>query len=252
MHSVLIAAIGVGGSTILGACIGFLFKGIPHKWNDAISGLAAGIMLSAAILGLIEPAAAELDTIGLWQVPVGIFLGAICLSLLDRFTPHLHALTGSDREKHPHNKNMDKIILFVCAIALHNIPEGIAAGIGFADSVQPTSNAISVAVGISLQNIPEGLMLVPPMIAAGISRKRAFCIAAFTGLIEVVGTFVGYFAGAVSQVILPFALCFAGGTMLYVVGDEMIPETHSHGYEKLATYALLTGFTLMLLMERLL
>lgn len=252
MKEVAFAALGVGGSTIIGAVIGFLVKAIPHKWNDAITSLAAGIMLSAAVLGLIVPATEMMGTKGLWMVVLGIFAGAACLNLMDRVTPHLHALVGIDRERHAHNEGIDKVLLFVCAVAIHNLPEGLAAGVGFAGSPAESGGAISVAVGISLQNIPEGIMLVPPMILAGVPRGRAFCVAAVTGLIEVAGTFLGYLAGGISQVILPFALAFAGGTMLYVVSDEMIPETHSHGYERMATYALLTGFVIMLLADTML
>jgi len=110
-------------------------------------------------------------------------------------------------------------------------------------------NAMTVAIGIALQNIPEGMVIISPMILSGVSKKRTFLIAAFTGLIEVVGTFIGYFAATVSSAVLPFALAFAGGTMLYVISDEMIPETHSHGYERMATYSLLIGFIVMLFMD---
>ena len=109
-----------------------------------------------------------------------------------------------------------------------------------------------IAGGIALQNIPEGMVIIAPMLAAGVKPRRTFVIAAFTGLVEVVGTFIGYFAVSVASAILPFALAFAGGTMLYVISDEMIPETHAHGSERGATYALLVGFCLMLVMDVLL
>ena len=110
-------------------------------------------------------------------------------------------------------------------------------------------NAISVAVGISLQNIPEGMVIISPLLNAGVSRKRVLLIAFITGLIEVIGTFIGYFSVTISHVILPFALAFAGGTMIYVISDEMIPETHSHGYERMATYSILAGFVVMMLLD---
>ena len=136
------------------------------------------------------------------------------------------------------------------AIAIHNFPEGIAAGVGFGSG--NTTDALIIAGGIALQNIPEGMVIIGPMLAAGISRKRTFICAMATGLVEVVGTLVGYLAVTVAQVILPFALAFAGGTMLYVISDEMIPETHAHGSERGATYALLVGFCLMLVSDSLL
>ena len=141
-------------------------------------------------------------------------------------------------------------MLFVLAIAIHNLPEGIAAGVGFGSG--NVNHALVIAGGIALQNIPEGIVIIAPMLSAGVSKGKTFLIAAITGLIEVVGTFIGYFAVSLSVAILPFALAFAGGTMLYVVSDEMIPETHSHGNQRGATFALLVGFCLMLVMDVLL
>ena len=106
-----------------------------------------------------------------------------------------------------------------------------------------------IAAGIALQNIPEGMVIIAPMLASGISPKKTFLYASLTGLVEVIGTFIGYFAVSFSSAVLPFALAFAGGTMLYVISDEMIPETHEHGYQRAATYSLLVGFSVMLLMD---
>jgi len=133
------------------------------------------------------------------------------------------------------------------AIAIHNLPEGIAAGVGF--GTENTAEAITIAAGIALQNIPEGMVIIAPMLAAGMSPARTFIAAMLTGVVEVLGTVIGYGAVSVSTAILPFALAFAGGTMLYVISDEMIPETHAHGCERGATYALLVGFCLMLAMS---
>ena len=133
------------------------------------------------------------------------------------------------------------------AIAIHNLPEGIAAGVGFGS--ENINNAITVAIGIALQNIPEGMIIVSPLIMAGVAKKRVFFIACFTGVIEIIGTMIGFGTVSVAKTILPFALAFAGGTMIYVVSDEMIPETHSHGYERMATYSLLAGFITMLVMD---
>jgi ZIP family zinc transporter len=140
----------------------------------------------------------------------------------------------------------------VTAIAIHNLPEGIAAGVGFGAGPEHEAQALVIAGGIALQNIPEGMVIVGPMLAAGVSPRKTFVCAMITGLVEVVGTLIGYFAVSVASVILPFALAFAGGTMLYVISDEMIPETHAHGSERGATYSLLVGFCLMLLTDVLL
>lgn len=253
MTVVALTALGVGGATIIGAALGFLFTKIPHKWNDSVMGFAAGVMLAAAVMGLILPAADITGAKGIWQVILGIAAGVIFLNFADKLTPHLHHLAlpkDATEEPHKHNGDIDKVMLFVMAVAIHNLPEGIAAGVSFGTG--NIGDALSVAGGIALQNIPEGLILVSPMLLAGISKKRTFLIASATGIVEVVGTFIGYFASTISSVLLPFLLSFAGGTMLYIVSDEMIPETHSHGYERLATYSLIIGFCVMLLLNVLL
>lgn len=247
MRLVLLTALAVGGSTVIGALMGFLFKSIPHKFHDAILGFAAGVMLAAAVLGLILPAVESSGTHGIWVVAVGILCGALFLDFMDRFTPHLHRIAGVDQESHAHNAQLSKVMLFVMAIAIHNLPEGLAAGISFGS--ENLSDAFSVTAGICLQNIPEGMVIIAPLLTAGVSRGRTFCIAIFTGLVEVIGTFAGFMAVNVVSVMLPFALAFAGGTMLYVIGDEMIPETHSHGYEQMATFSLLAGFIAMLILD---
>ena len=245
MQMVFLTALGVGGATVAGALLGFIFQKISHKFSDIVLSFAAGVMLAAAVIGLILP---SLEHGGAFAFPVtvvGILCGALCLNLLDKLVPHLHRLSGVDQETHPAGTaQLNKVLLFVMAIAIHNLPEGIAAGVGFGTG--NTGEAITIAAGIALQNIPEGMVIIGPMLAAGMSRGRTFVIALITGLVEVVGALLGYFAVTVSTAVLPFALAFAGGTMLYVISDEMIPETHAHGEERGATYALLIGFCLML------
>lgn len=243
MELVLLTALGVGGATVIGAAIGFFMKGISHRFSDIVLSFAAGVMLAAAVLGLILP---SLDYGGKWGLPiavVGIIVGALFLNLMDKAVPHLHKLVGTETETHK-NADLNKVLLFVMAIAIHNLPEGIAAGVGFGSGND--AQALIIAGGIALQNIPEGMVIIGPMLAAGVSKKKTFVCALATGLVEVVGTLIGYFAVSVAAVILPFALAFAGGTMLYVISDEMIPETHAHGSQRGATYALLIGFCLML------
>ena len=249
MNMVLLTALGVGGATVFGAAIGFLFKRASHRFSDMVLSFAAGVMLSAAILGLILPSVEYGGKYGLFITVPGIFIGALCLNLIDKLVPHLHKMAGPDIESH-NNHNLSKVLLFVTAIAIHNLPEGIAAGVGFGSG--NTSQALMIAGGIALQNIPEGMVIIGPMLAAGVKPGRTFVIAMLTGLVEVLGTLIGYFAVTVASAILPFALAFAGGTMLYVVSDEMIPETHAHGSERGATYALLIGFCVMLISDVLL
>ena len=249
MELVLLTALGVGGATVIGALIGFIFKKISHKFSDIVLSFAAGVMLAAAVLGLIVPSLEYGGKYGILITVAGIFAGAVCLNLIDKLVPHLHKIVGVEPESH-HNANLNKVLLFVLAIAIHNLPEGIAAGVGFGSG--DTTQALIIAGGIALQNIPEGMVIIAPMLAAGISPRKTFIFAMITGFVEVIGTLIGYFAVSISTAILPFALAFAGGTMLYVISDEMIPETHAHGSERGATYALLIGFCVMLVTDVLL
>ena len=245
MKLVLLTALGVGGATIFGSLLGFIFKKISHKFSDIVLAFAAGVMLCAAITGLILPSLEEGGNAALPVSIAGIFCGALFLSLLDKLVPHLHRLAGVDQEAHPDSGKLNKVLLFVMAIAIHNLPEGIAAGVGFGSGND--AQAFTIAAGIALQNIPEGMVIIGPMLAAGMSPKRTFVCAMATGVVEVLGTLLGYFAVSLSAAILPFALAFAGGTMLYVISDEMIPETH-HNDASGVTYSLLAGFCLMLAM----
>ncbi len=249
MELVLLTALGVGSATVIGALIGFIFKDLSHKFSDIVLSFAAGVMLAAAVLGLILPSLEYGGNWGILMTVAGIFAGALCLNLIDKLVPHLHKLVGPDLEAHS-STNLSKVLLFVTAIAIHNLPEGIAAGVGFGSG--DISQALMIAGGIALQNIPEGMVIIGPMLAAGVSPRRTFVCAMLTGLIEVLGTLIGYFAVSLSTAILPFALSFAGGTMLYVISDEMIPETHAHGSQRGATYSLLVGFCVMLVSDVLL
>ena len=251
MKLVLLTALGVGGATVIGSVLGFVFKKISHKFSDIVLSFAAGVMLAAAVLGLILPSLEYGGKFGIVYAVAGVFAGAVCVNLFDRLVPHLHRLSGADSEEHPADtEKLNKVLLFVTAIAIHNLPEGIAAGVGFGSG--NNAEALTVAGGIALQNIPEGMVIIGPMLAAGMKPRRTFLVAAATGVVEVLGTLLGYFAVSLSAAILPFALAFAGGTMLYVISDEMIPETHAHGSERGATYSLLAGFCLMLLFDVLL
>lgn len=247
MKIVLLTALGVGGATVIGSLIGFAFKKLSHKFSDIILAFAAGVMMCAAVFGLIMPSMEYGGKYNVFVTIAGIFCGAFVLNLLDKLIPHLHRISGTDIETHSEsNEKLGKVLLFVLAIAIHNLPEGIAAGVGFGTG--NTAEAVTIAAGIALQNIPEGMVIIAPMLAAGMSKKRTLFTASLTGVVEVLGTFIGYFAVSISTAILPFALAFAGGTMIYVISDEMIPETH-HGEARGVTYSLLAGFCLMLIMD---
>lgn len=249
MNSVWISAIGLCGATLIGAVLGFGIKELPHKWNDTVLGYCAGIMLSASTLGLIVPAFDQAGNSGWWMVAIGVMAGALFLNVLDLVTPHLHHITGLDEEEHRNNASLNHILLFVMAIALHKLPEGMAAGVSMSD-VSSGEASWTVSLGIALQNIPEGMVIIAPLLVAGVSRMRTMVISVAIGLLEVIGVWLGFALGTASATFLPIMLGFAGGAMLYVTSDEMIPETHAHGYQKQATYALLLGFMTLLLIER--
>lgn len=245
MAQVWISAAGLCGATIIGSVLGFLIKGLSHKWNDTILGYCAGIMLAAATLGLIVPAFEQSEQ--WWLVVAGVMAGAFFLNVLDLVTPHLHHITGLDAEEHRHNASLNRILLFVMAIALHKLPEGMAAGVSLSDVV---ATNWTVSLGIAIQNVPEGMVVIAPLLLAGVKPMRTFVISVAIGLLEVVGVWLGFALGSASQALLPVMLGFAGGAMLYVTSDEMIPETHAHGYQKQATYALLLGFMSLVLIEK--
>ena len=247
MEIVLLTALGVGGATVLGAVLGLIFRRTSRRFNDGAMSFAGGVMLAAAILGLILPAL-EYDGGGVGICILGIFVGAFCLDFLDALVVRCYPKIDGGGERI--DERMRRVILFVSAIAIHNLPEGIAAGVGFGTS--EIGNAIMIATAIALQNVPEGLTVIVAMLGVGIKPWRTFLIASLTGVVEIVGTFIGYFAAHLSRAVLPFVLAFAGGTMLYVISEEMIPETHSEGSGKISTYFLLIGFCFMLIMDQLL
>ena len=249
LAQVWLSAAGLAAATMLGSLIGFAVRELPHKWNDAVLGFCAGVMLAASTVGLIVPAAEQAGP-SWWLVLLGVVAGMLFLNVLDMVTPHLHRITGLDREEHLHritgldreehlhNASLNRILLFVLAIALHKFPEGIASGVGFNSA--DVSDAWTVVAGIALQNIPEGMVVIAPLLLAGVSRMRTFMISLAIAMLEVAGVWTGYALGAMSERMLPVMLSFAGGAMLYVVSDEMM------------TYSLVLGFVGLVLLERLL
>lgn len=254
-REMLICAAGLGLASLAGSTAGLLVKRIPHRWNDIFLGFCAGMMLAASLVCLIMPAVEMAGAGGWWQPPAGVALGVLLIALLDRITPHLHHISGldphsSDEESHGHNnRSINRILLFVMAIAIHKFPEGLAAGVVFDDG--NTGNAYTVAITIALQNIPEGMVVVTPLLMVGVSYLRVIGISAAVAMMEIAGVVMGYFIGDISSFLLPMVTALAGGAMLYVISDEMIPETHSHGYEKPATYALVAGVMCMLYIQML-
>ena len=159
----------------------------------------------------------------------------------------MHTITGLDAEEHKHNASLNRIMLFVLAIAIHKLPEGMAAGVTVSNEA---SASWMVTLGITFHNIPEGMVIIAPLLLAGVSHWRTLFISIAIGMLEIAGVLIGYGLGNISSMLLPVMLGFAGGAMLYVTSDEMIPETHAHGYQKQATYALLLGFMTLIVLEK--
>ena len=246
MKVLIIVLLSVGCSTAVGVLLGLALRSLPHKWNDIVLGFSAGVMLAAATAGLL--ATAFTSSPGA-TVPalVGTFAGAAVISLIDRFIPHLHRLAGIDFETHRDNGSIGKSLLFVAALAIHKIPEGLAVGVSFGTG--DVGDVLTVAGAISIQNIPEAFVIVAPLFTVGVKAPRIIAISLAIGAVSVAAVLSGYASVAAFAGALPFLLASAGGAMLYVISDEMIPETHSHGFEKPATFALIACFLLVLTLQ---
>lgn len=246
----VIASLLAGMATGLGALPAFFFKKISRNFLNTALGGSAGVMLAATSFSLIIPGIETGDLLwpgkGVYAVVFGILSGALVLDLIDKWLPHEHFIKGPEGP----SSNLKRIWLFVIAITIHNFPEGMAVGVGFGSG--DISSGISLAIGIGIQNMPEGLAVALPLLGLGYSRWKAFFIAASTGLVEPVGGILGAGAVTVFHPVLPFALAFAAGAMLFVISDEIIPETHSRGKSRQATYGVMIGFVIMMALDNLL
>ncbi|WP_207678323.1 ZIP family metal transporter [Desulfonema magnum] len=246
----LIASTLAGIATGVGALPALFFKNVPDKILNTMLGGAAGVMLAATSFSLIVPGIEHGDLIwpgnGVYIVVFGMLLGAVCLDRIDNWLPHEHFLMGHEGPA----SSLKKIWLFVIAITIHNFPEGLAVGVGFGSG--DINAGTSLAVGIGLQNMPEGLAVALPLIGLGYSRWQAIGIATLTGLVEPVGGLLGVTAVTLFHPVLPLGLAFAAGAMLFVISDEIIPETHSKGKSRLATFGVMIGFVIMMAMDNLL
>lgn len=235
MNGVYWAALGIGGSTLLGTACGFLFSRVTNAWNSAVTAFAAGVMLSAAAFGLFVPAMDMASGAGVLLLAAGAACGVLFL----RAVGTLSARIGGDRallSRHPE-------LLFVMAIAVHKFPEGMAGGISLS-GMNPGA-ALTMVIGISLQNLPEGVVMIPPLMAAGVRRSCAAGIALATGILNAAGVFAGALWGRLSGGILPFALAFAGAAMLDVIVSGMVVQLHTSGRMRSGALILLGGFVLM-------
>ncbi len=241
--------------TMLGAGVVFFFKKINRKVLDGMLGFASGVMIAASFFSLLAPAIDMADSSGdsAWLV-AGIGFGAGCLFLFlaDKLLPHMHVV-GDYARQEGLPSSQKKSILLVSAITIHNIPEGLAVGVAFgavAANFEGASlaGAIALAIGIGIQNFPEGAAVSIPLRREGLTRGKSFFWGQLSGMVEPMAGVIGALAVITFTPILPYALCFAAGAMIYVVADELIPEAHS-GHSDIATIGLIVGFIVMMMLD---
>lgn len=246
-----IASLLAGLATGAGASIALFFKEVPTKVYNTMLGAAAGIMLAATAFSLIVPGMEFGNMLwpgrGLLAVTLGMIIGGVFLDLADRRLPHIHL---DNTLSEPSQLTLRKVWLFIIAITIHNFPEGLSVGVSF--GVDDINNGIALAIAIGFQNIPEGLAVSLPLVALGYDAKKSVLIGTLTGLVEPVGGLLGLVAVSLFHPILPVAMGFAAGAMLFVISEEIIPETQSSGKARYATYAVLGGFIVMLLLDNML
>jgi ZIP family zinc transporter len=233
------AILASGLATTLGGLVLLLFPRPSDRLMSALLGFTAGVMLAATSFSLLVPA---LDRGALWEVLAGLGLGAAVFVLLDSAVPHIHARFVE--RGHPREAEQRRAMLLLSALVIHNVPEGLAVGVAFAAGGHELGIPLALAIGI--QNVPEGFAAAAPLVAAGARRRVAIGFAAASGAVEPPAAFAAFLAFETAGSLLPVGLAFAAGAMLYVVVDELIPESHAHGREREATVALLAGFAVML------
>lgn len=237
MSEVLIGSVLSALSTGFGAMIIlFMSRSLTHKWRDVLLAFTAGVMMAASTLGLI-PEALKYD--GFTPLAIGIILGVISLTIMEKNIPHIdlhHSKSGL--------KFDEKAMLIIAAITLHNIPEGLSVGVSYASNNGETGNMIAFAIGF--QNAPEGLLVALFLINQKIKRFKAFIIATLTGAIEIVTALLGFYLTSYVEALVPYGLAFAAGAMLFIIYKELIPESHGDGNERTSTYSFIIGLLFMI------
>lgn len=255
----LLATLFTWGMTGAGAALVFVAKNVPRKLLDAMLGFAAGVMIAASFWSLLAPAIelSEAGSLPSWVPPaIGFIVGGIFLRLLDRVLPHLHpGLPMSEVEGV--ETSWRRSVLLISAITLHNIPEGLAigvafgaVGVGLGEGVPAATlgGAIALAIGIGLQNFPEGTAVSFPLRREGMGRGKSFFYGQLSGVVEPISAVIGAAAVLIAQPILPYALAFAAGAMIFVVAEELIPEA-KRGSPDIAALSLMVGFTVMMMLD---
>lgn len=251
LGAVIATAIAGFGATTLGAIPAFFLNRLNEKLNNNLLSFAAGVMLAASIFSLLLPAVERSKALGastsssVFQAVGFLFVGGFVLWAINALIPHEHFAKGHDGAIDL--GRLRKIWLFVIAIAIHNFPEGMSVGV--ANGTGEFGTGLGATLGIGLQNIPEGLSVAVALQSQGYSRMYAFGVTALTGLIEIIGGAFGASVLMISSQILPWALAFSAGAMLFIVSDEIIPETHRPGFENGATFSLFVGFGLMMVLD---
>lgn len=259
LHPVVQTLIATGFTwlmTALGAAVVFLVRGVDRRLLDAMLGFAAGVMIAASYWALLAPAIdmSRGSTLPVWfPAAAGFFLGAAMLRLIDRILPHLH-LGLPIEEAEGVSTSWRRSTLLILAIALHNIPEGLAVGVAFGAAsagleAATTAAAVALALGLGIQNFPEGLAVSMPLRREGLSRFRAFWYGQLSGLVEPAAGVAGAAAVILSRALMPYALGFAAGAMIFVVIEEVIPESQSGGHGHLATAGTVLGFVVMMILD---
>lgn len=233
----------VSMTTGVGAALVFFIKRTSHRMRDSLVGFSAGLMLSVTVVNLIPKALGSGEE-NFPQVIIGIAFGAMVLFVADMYLPHIHGVLIPDR---PLTKGMKTTLMLVGAVIIHNFPEGFATGAAYSEGITVFSN--TVAIGIALQNMPEGFVVAVPLRSQGYSARGSFTAGVLSGFVEPICAVVALLAVGLFRALLPYALAFAGGAMLYVIFDEMVPESHSHGFERAATASFMTGFLLMTILN---
>jgi ZIP family zinc transporter len=236
--------------TAVGALPVLLQRQVPRRVSNVMLGFAAGVMLAAAFFSLILPGletAVALYTgrlIPALIITAGVLLGGLFVDFLNEIVPHEHFAQGREG---PRTAEIDRVWLFVFAITIHNLPEGLAVGVGFGGG--DFAAGMMLATGIGLQNAPEGLAVALALRSVGRSPASSFLIAALTGLVEPVTGVLGAYAVSIANELLPWTMSFAAGAMIYVISREIIPETHRHGLQRAATVGLMVGLAVMMLLD---
>lgn len=261
LHPVLqagLAGVGTWLCTVLGSGFVFFFKSVNSKLLALMQGAAGGVMVAASFWSLLAPALEQQSRVEsifpIWfPAAVGFIAGGIFLRLIDKFVPHLH-YSGDHGDTDPDTTDLPKSWMLFLAVTIHNIPEGMAIGVAFAAAAAgiegaTLASALSLAIGIGIQNIPEGSALSLPLMAEGRDKLRAFNLGQLSALVEPFGAMIGAATVLAMQTILPYALSFAAGAMIFVVVEELIPESQTPGNTDIATMGFMIGFVIMMILD---